>query len=108
MATTNNQTMNPSFSNPDDMPEYVSIYDKPQRGRGRPKTCKLSDEEKKERAKAISKRYYRDNYEYCILRQRIYDEQKKKNSCLKSQYCFSLLCSCILNSLLKTCHHYYI
>ena len=29
--------------------EYVSIYDKPKRGTGRPKTCKLSDEEKRER-----------------------------------------------------------
>ena len=27
--------------------EYISIYDKPKRGRGSPKTCKLSDEEKK-------------------------------------------------------------
>ena len=25
--------------------EYISIYDKPKRGRERPKTCKLSDEE---------------------------------------------------------------
>ena len=36
----------PSFKNPDDMPEYVSIYDRPKRGRGRPKTCTLTDEEK--------------------------------------------------------------
>ena len=28
--------------------EYISIYDKPKRGRGRPTTCKLSDEEKAE------------------------------------------------------------
>ena len=26
--------------------EYISIYDKPKRGRGRPKTCTLTDEEK--------------------------------------------------------------
>ena len=26
--------------------EYMSIYDKPKRGRGMPITCKLSDEEK--------------------------------------------------------------
>ena len=29
--------------------EYISIYDKPKRGKGRPKTCKLSDEDKRER-----------------------------------------------------------
>ena len=35
--------------------EYISIYDKPKRGRGRPKTCKLSDEEKnREIAKQIN------------------------------------------------------
>ena len=28
---------------------YISIYDRPKRPKGRPKTCKLSDEEKKER-----------------------------------------------------------
>ena len=33
--------------------EYISIYDRPKRGRGRPKTCKLSDEEKRERNIAI-------------------------------------------------------
>ena len=26
--------------------EYISIYDRPKRGKGRPKTCTLSDEEK--------------------------------------------------------------
>ena len=45
----------PSFKNPDDMPEYVSIYDRPKRGRGRPKTCTLTDEEKnREIAKQIN------------------------------------------------------
>ena len=29
--------------------EYISIYDKPKKGRGRPKTCKLSEEEKRQR-----------------------------------------------------------
>ena len=33
----------PSFKNPDDMPEYVSIYDRP---KGRPRTCTFYDEEK--------------------------------------------------------------
>ena len=72
----------PSFKNPDDMPEYVSIYDRPKRGRGRPKTCKLSDEEKRQRKIEINRKYYQDNYEYCLLRQRLYkqkmSEQKMK------------------------------
>lgn len=76
----------PSFKNPDDMPEYISIYDKPKRGRGRPRTCTLTDEEKKERAKAINRRYYKDNYEYCILRQRLYDQQK--NNVLNCSFFF--------------------
>ena len=38
------------------MPEYVSIYDKPKRGRGRPKTCKLSDEEKRQRKIEINRK----------------------------------------------------
>ena len=61
----------PSFKNPDDMPEYVSIYDKPKRGRGRPKTCKLSDEEKRQRNRDNATRYHYDNYEYCKMRQRL-------------------------------------
>ena len=48
MTTTQQQTFNPSFSNPDDMPEYVSVYAmKPKRKRGRPRTCTLTDEQKK-------------------------------------------------------------
>jgi len=64
--------------NTDDV--YVSIYDRPKRGKGRPRTCTLTDEQKKERARAINRKYYRDNYEYCVFRQRLYDEQKKTNA----------------------------
>ena len=31
----------------DDMPIYVSIFERPKKPSGRPKTCKLSDEQKK-------------------------------------------------------------
>jgi hypothetical protein len=34
----------------EDMPAYVSVFDRPKRGKGRPKTCKRSDEKKKQRA----------------------------------------------------------
>ena len=36
------------------MPEYVSIYDKPEKGKGRPNTCKLSDEQKKKKERERS------------------------------------------------------
>jgi hypothetical protein len=66
----------PSFKNPDDMPEYISIYDKPKRGRGRPKTCKLSDEEKRQRKIEIAKQYYTNNFEYVRLQKRIWLDKK--------------------------------
>ena len=47
--------------------EYSSIYDKPKRGRGRPNTCKLYDEEKRQREIYNATRYPYDNYEYCKL-----------------------------------------
>ena len=82
MATTTTQMFNPSFSNPDDMPIFISIWDeKPKKQLGRPtntKTCKLPDEQKKERARLKSQNYYANNHEYCVKRQFIYDEKKKK------------------------------
>ena len=62
---TTTQIVNPSFKNPDDMPVYVSIYERPKKQLGRPKnskTCKLPDEQKKERARLISQRYYANNH----------------------------------------------
>ena len=47
MATTTTQIFNTSFKNPDDMPIYVSIFERPKKPSGRPKTCKLPDEQKK-------------------------------------------------------------
>ena len=43
--------------------EYISIYDRPKRGRGRPKTCTLTDEEKRQRKIEIAKQYYKHNFE---------------------------------------------
>lgn len=56
--------------------EYISIYDKPKRGRGRPKTCKLSDEEKRQRKIEIAKQYYTNNFEYVRLQKRIWLDKK--------------------------------
>ena len=50
---------------------YISIYDKPKRGRGRPKTCKLSDGDKRQRNRETATRYHYDNYEYNKMRQRL-------------------------------------
>ena len=62
--------------------EYISIYDRPKRGKGRPKTCTLTEEQKKQKAIERSLKYYKDNYEYCVLRQRLYKQrlsEQKKN-----------------------------
>ena len=50
--------------------EYISIYDRPKKGRGRPKTCKLSDEEKRQRKIETAKQYYTNNFEYVRLQKK--------------------------------------
>ena len=66
--------------------EYISIYDKPKRPRGRPKT--LTDEEKKERNKIIYKRHYDNNRDYYVLKARIYYElnKEKDNARRRARY----------------------
>ena len=51
--------------------KYISIYDKPKRGKGRPTTCTLTDEAKRQRNKDNATRYHYDNYEYCKMWQRL-------------------------------------
>ena len=58
MATTNNQTLNPSFSNPDDMPKYVSIHDRP---KGRPRKY-ATPEEQTEAKRIVSMAHYKEHY----------------------------------------------
>ena len=41
--------------------EYISIYDRPKRPRGRPKTCTLTDEEKKQRKRDNAQKF-REKY----------------------------------------------
>ena len=43
--------------------EYISTYDQPKRARGRPKACRLSDEEKRERLRANYQAYFNANPE---------------------------------------------
>ena len=61
MATTTTQIFNPSFSNPDDMPEYISIYDRPKRGSGRPKLY-VTPEELAESKRVASNKYHKIHY----------------------------------------------
>ena len=49
MTTTTTQSFNPCSNYTDDMPVYVSIFDKPTKSKGRPTTCKMSDEQKKKK-----------------------------------------------------------
>ena len=61
----------------DDMPIYISIYDKPKRGKGRPLTCTLTDEEKAERKRIIAlKHYYEKRGEGRPLSCKLTDEEK--------------------------------
>ena len=55
---------------------YISIYDKPKRPRGRPKTCTLTDEERAQRKRYIATNYYNDNFEYVRLQRRICLDKK--------------------------------
>ena len=58
--------------------EYISIYDRPKRSRGRPKTCTLSDEEKRERLRANYKAYYYADPERERRRNRLVTQKKKR------------------------------
>ena len=58
MTTTQHQTLNPSLSNPDKIPEYVSIYDRP---RGRPRKY-VTPEEKAEATRQASSAHNKEYY----------------------------------------------
>ena len=66
--------------------EYISIYDRPKRPRGRPKT--LTDEQIKERDKIIYKRHYDNNRDYYVFKARIYYElnKEKDNARRRARY----------------------
>ena len=58
--------------------EYISIYDKPKKRKGRPHGSKYTDEEKAERARLSTMKYYYKNLETERERSRI-NQAKKKN-----------------------------
>ena len=51
--------------------EYVSIYDRPKRGKGRPKGSKYTDAEKLEKRREVNLRCYYNNHEYYKLYKRL-------------------------------------
>ena len=52
--------------------EYISIYDKPKRGRGKPRGSKYTEEEKAQKAKEATLKYRDANFEYYSLQKRLY------------------------------------
>lgn len=64
-------TQQQSF-NTDDV--YVSIYDRPKRGKGRPKSS-LTDEEKAQKKRDNQKKWYNENWQYKCLKERIRQEK---------------------------------
>ena len=54
------------------MEEYISIYDKPKRGKGRPQGSKYTVEERAERARLSTMKYYYSNIEKERERSRAY------------------------------------
>ena len=60
--------------------EYISIYDKPKRGKGRPRGSKYTDEEKQQQRREIALKHYYDNWEYKRLYKEIYNETKSKHN----------------------------
>ena len=60
----------------DDMPIYISIYDKKPR-KARPLTCTLTVEEKRQRACNIAKKHYYNHSEEIMAKHKLYRESIK-------------------------------
>lgn len=71
MMATQQRPLNPSLSNPDDILEYASIYDKPKRAKGRPSGSKYSKEEKLARNRQAHMHCYHINHEHYKTHQRL-------------------------------------
>ena len=61
-TTTMTQTDYPFGEQGSDIPEYISIYDKPIRPRGRPKQAiQLTDDDKIQRMRTLASKHYYEN-----------------------------------------------
>ena len=77
--------LKPSFSNPDDMPIYISPYEiKPKKPR-KPRVSKYTEEEKKQKQRDASLKHYYDNYEYKQLQHKLYYENNADKILLQKQ-----------------------
>ena len=65
-------TITQQIFNTDDV--YVSVYDRPKRGKGRPKSS-LTDEEKAQKKRDNQKKWYNENWQYKCLKERIRQER---------------------------------
>ena len=61
-------TITQQVFNTDDV--YVSIYDRPKRGKGRPKSS-MTDEEKAQKKRDNYKKWYDENWQYVLLKRQI-------------------------------------
>ena len=57
--------------------EYISIYDKPKRGKGRPQGSNYTVEERAERARLSTMKCYYNNIEKERERSRVYQAKKQ-------------------------------
>ena len=74
--------------------EYISIYDRPKRGKGRPKGSKYTDEENIMRSRISTKDYYNRNTEKERERHRLlyYKKKRKQKEILFKKRMFVLNC----------------
>mgnify|MGYP001482373490 CR=1 FL=1 len=70
-------TITQQVFNTDDV--YVSIYDRPKRGKGRPKSS-LTDEEKAQKKRDNYKRWYAENSEYVLLKKKLIREAQRNTN----------------------------
>ena len=60
--------------------EYISIYERPKRGKGRPRGSKYTDEEKLERSRISTNNYHNRNIEKERERHRLLYYRKKEEA----------------------------
>ena len=69
--------------------EYISIYDKPKRARGRPCGSKYSDEEKRQQSREANSRcYYKDHEHYSLQKQCCKRAKNDSKKCSLEKKCF--------------------
>ena len=72
----------------DDMPIYISIYDKPKLKRGPKFSCALTPEEIRQRACDIAKKHYYNNREEINAKHKLYRESIKSKKKMKKYKLF--------------------